>query len=154
MCSFGLSFIAESETQAAHAQRLRIPPTFRCARITLGDFSETTYSDTTVWSVADYEAHRRITSRRCVEQHENVIFCSSISADTAELAELWVCFRDEASVQIQNVRAKRSKFIVDGSRVGWKWHDWRWRARRRPLPNASVWTVPIGYLKCLAERTG
>jgi hypothetical protein len=140
MCNFRLSFSDDfSGMEVA-------PPGYSPVKLTLGSFSERMFSDQSVWSVADYRLHWRDTAKYCVENKQNVIFCSSLSKATADL---WVAVYGGETVKFYSVMTKVSRLVVDQTMISPKasFSDFL----GEPSTNWSCWEVPTAYLECFAD---
>ena len=140
MCSFGISFSDDfSGMQKA-------PRGFCPARLKIGLLSERIFSDRSVWSVEQYLRHWRETARRCVEDKQSVIFCSSLSKRNADL---WVGIYEGETVKFYSFMTQLSDVIIDGIAIYPKSSFSAFVGE--PSSEWSCWEVPSAYLKCLAD---
>lgn len=143
MCKFGISFASENHNE------FDVPESFIPARVHFGLICETVLVDQSMWAVNQYMSHWAETARRCLEENVNILFCSSLGEDNADL---WVGIYGAEVMSFYNFVTPISDLKIEdlvilpkfsfASFVGELSSEW------------SRWEVPTSYLTCVAQNSG
>ena len=141
MCNFGISY-----SQAA-VPTIVPPESFSVGTIFLGDYSETIFSDLSIWSQVEYEKHWRRSALDSARTKEGTLFVSSLGYDSVSL---WIGVISSDMITFYNRFCEFADLRIEGIKVAPAKSFSEFLGS--PSPEWSSWTLPRQYLTCLTNR--